>query len=418
MSKYFHHNPSSLIILFLFPAALSSSSNGHRSMVFMIQKLVERGFPCGVLVKSISQFKKLSALSLPKNVSIIGNDSFPKSSVCVIAPDVADPCLIDKLRFHGHRVMWWLMAPPALLGTSFPNIQSEDSVAIYSSFVLPGLSDYCFIQDPAYFQDFLDSNPLTSYCITPKSLNRRLRIGIYCGKGRLTLLSPLLETFLRDVELVKFDRYCPAGRKEYCELIDSLDGLICFDPLTAVILDAASRAKPVYLPNNPFPSDSYDEFPLKCIDIVYDDDIHFITHFKSSIKLKDPGMHRILDQIDLANESGVNNLVKKIDAFTSDKLNFRGSLLIDHELKKYVHTLRLVSTISPFIDGQAASSKYLAMYIRAIYSPKPIRLIVRKILHEVIAVTDYLTESIAGRIILRLSLYLPWTMRSLVRIIS
>ena len=156
MSNYFQHRSSSSIILFLFPAVLSSSSNGHRSMVFMIQKLVERGFPCGILVKSISQFNRLSTLSLPKNVSIIGNDSFPKSSICVIATDVADPCLIDKLRFYGHRVLWWLMATPALLGTPFPNIQSEDSIAIYSTFVLPGLSDYCFIQDPACFQNFLD----------------------------------------------------------------------------------------------------------------------------------------------------------------------------------------------------------------------------------------------------------------------
>ena len=111
MSKYYQSNASSPIILFLFPAVLSSSSNGHRSMVFMIQKLVERGFPCGILVKSISQFNRLSTLSLPKNVSIIGNDSLPKSSICVIATDVADPCLIDKLRFYGHRILWWLMAP-------------------------------------------------------------------------------------------------------------------------------------------------------------------------------------------------------------------------------------------------------------------------------------------------------------------
>ena len=148
MSNYFQNSSSSSIILFLFPAVLSSSSNGHRSMVFMIQKLIDRGFYCGVLVKSISQFKKFSTLTLPENVDIFSNESFPKSSICVIAPDVVDPYLVDNLRFHGHRILWWLMAPPALLGTSFPNIQSGDSVAIYSSFVLPGFSDYCFIQDP------------------------------------------------------------------------------------------------------------------------------------------------------------------------------------------------------------------------------------------------------------------------------
>ena len=413
MSNHFQHSSSSSIVLFLFPAVLSGSSNGHRSMTVMIQKLIDRGFYCGVLVESISQFKKLSTLTLPKNVSIFSNKSFPKSSICVIAPDVVDPYLVDNLRFHGHRILWWLMAPPGLLGTPFPNIQLGDSVAIYSSFVLPGCSDYCFIQDPACFQDFLDNDHHLPLYITSKTLNRRPRIGIYCGKGRLTLLSPLLETFLRDVELVEFNRYFPAERKKYCELIDSLDALICFDPLTAVVLDAVSRAKPVYLPNNPFPSDSFEEFPLKCLHIAYDDEINFLNHIKSSIKHKHLDIHYILDHIDLANERGVNTLVQKIDTFAADSTDFQDSSIIALELERYVEKLQLVSTIDPFIDGQAASSRYLSIYIRIIYYPELLKLIIRKILLKLILVTDFLTTISAGRIILRFSLYLPLTIRTI-----
>ena len=409
MSNHFQHSSSSSIILFLFPAVLSSSSNGHRSMVFMIQKLIDRGFYCGVLVKSISQFKKFSTLTLPVNVDIFSNESFPKSSICVIAPDVVDPYLVDNLRFHGHRILWWLMAPPALLGTSFPNIQSGDSVAIYSSFVLPGFSEYCFIQDPDYFRNFLDNDDHLPLYLTSKTLNRRLRIGIYCGKGRLTLLSPFLETFLRDVELVEFNRYFPAERKKYCELIDSLDALICFDPLTAVVLDAVSRAKPVYLPNNPFPSESFQEFPLKCLDIVYDDEIHFLNHIKTTIMHKDLDIDCNLDHIELANERGVNTLVQKVETFATDSTDFQDSSIIVLELKRYVEKLQLVSTIDPFIDGQAASSRYLSIYIRVIYYPELLKLVIRKILLKLILVTDYLTTIRAGRIILRFLLYLPLT---------
>ncbi len=240
------------MLLWIFPAVLSASSNGHRCLVLMIQELTSLGIPCGVLVPSPTRFKQLSTLHIPETVSIIRSDQIPASSLSVVATDTSDGNYVNQLRAQNHRIIWWLMAPPVVLGAPFPQIESIDEILLYSSFVLPGLSSYFFLQDPGSFEQMYDLNKEINIAGSNLSSSSGKKIGIYCGKGRLTPLPESIESYLSGADLIAFSRYWPKSRQEYNELILSLDALISYDPLTAVNLDVACQGKPVYLPNNPF----------------------------------------------------------------------------------------------------------------------------------------------------------------------
>ncbi|MCP9904715.1 hypothetical protein KBY72_12105 [Cyanobium sp. BA5m-21] len=401
------------LILWVFPAVLSSSSNGHRSMAYMIHMLVQRGYPCGVLVPSISRFKQLSTLQLPNGVFLIKNEHPPKSSLCVVAPDTADPYFIETLRSYGHRVLWWLMAPPVLLGSPFPKVQANDSVAIYSSFVLPDHNDYCFVQDPSCFQQISVQKYSNRLDTLLKPSVRCLRVGIYCGKARLTLLSQVLESFLSGVEIVPFSRNWPSGRSDYNELINSLDGLICFDPLTAVILDIVAQAKPVFLPNNPFPLSAYEDFPLSCLRLVYTDDLQFLSQFRSCPSGWIGRNNSIHDEIETANDKGFHLFIKMIENLYPNRANAYYTQSITAELQSYVDRLEVVSTIDPCLDGQAASAEFLWIYLRILALPHLIRGWMRRILLLMLNTSDRLAHLDCGRFVLRLTIYLPSTLRAL-----
>lgn len=418
MAEQIQDDVEARLILWVFPAVLSSSSNGHRSMAYMIEMLVQRGYPCGVLVPSISRFKKLSTLQLPNDIFLIKNEHPPQSSLCVVAPDTADPYFIETLRSYGHRVLWWLMAPPVLLGSPFPKIEAKDSVAIYSSFVLPDHNDYCFVQDPSCFQQITVqkySNPSDTPLKVPA---RCLRVGIYCGKARLTLLSPVLESFLCGVEIVPFSRHRPSCRDDYNDLINSLDGLICFDPLTAVILDIVAQAKPVYLPNNPFPLSAYENFPLNCLQLVYTDDLQFLSQCRSGSSDWIAKADSIHDEIEAANEKGILLFVEIVEKLYSNRANPSDTQAITADLQSYVDRLGVVSTIDPCLDGQAASAEFLWIYLWILSLPHLIRGWMRRILLLMLNTSDKLAHLDCGRFVLRLTIYLPSLLRSLLARIS
>lgn len=89
------NNPS--ILLWIFPAVLSASSNGHRCLVRMIRELIGIGVPCGILVPSPTRFQNLSTLHIPKGVSIIRSDQIPASSFSVVATDTSDVDYVNEL---------------------------------------------------------------------------------------------------------------------------------------------------------------------------------------------------------------------------------------------------------------------------------------------------------------------------------
>ena len=402
------------LILWLFPTVLSSSSNGHRTMVYAIEKLVHKGYSCGVLVPSRSRFKKQSSLNLSDNVLLFKNSEPPARSSCVIASDTADVKLVDSLRHRGHRILWWLMAPPGLLDAPFPNIHTKDQVAIYSSFILPDVGKYCFMQDPSVYEELLRMS--FSCCSESQRSTKKpkKRVGVYCGKGALRLLSPHLETTLgRYTELVPFDRYWPASRREYNNLVISLDGLICFDPLTAVILDVAAQGKPVYLPNKLFPASAYDGFPISFLRYAYSNEEKFIEHLLRESHTSIDSIGDFFQEIESANLNGLQCLIDSINELALEVTVTQSINVLAAQLKNYSDSLKLQSTIKPAMDGQAASSRLLHIYLWLIKLQPLFGMLSRNVIGSLFVLSDQLVGSKIGYVFLRCTIHLPWAFRSI-----
>jgi hypothetical protein len=404
------------MILWLLPDVLSSSSNGHRSLVYMIKQLVQCGYLCGVLVPSLSRFQNLSTLELPDSVAIFAKTETPSHSICVVALDTSDMDMVCTLRQQGHQILWWLMAPPGLLGSPFPNIKEWDSVAIYSSFVLPNQRRYCFVQDPVPFRQILRLGSSQKTLNNSHDGSHRSRLGIYCGKSRLSLLDPRLEDLMRDAILLPFDRYWPKSRSEYCKLIYSLDALICFDPLTSVIMDVAIQGKPVYIPSDPFPTASKAGFPLSSINIVYNNLDRFLKHLGPTNQVKCAMTDDCFRSLEVVNQEGIYNFLCIVTELVKDRSQdktMRGTKDTIVSLKSHLNILKKLSSIQPCIDGQAASARFLSFYLLVIKMPVMIRKLMGPAMKALLSTSDLLAASDRGRLVLRISLHLPWTLKSI-----
>lgn len=399
-------------IVFILPTVLNQTSNGHKSVAWLIRYFCNKKIKCTLLVPSTDRFLQLSSICLPENLDICDYSNPPESSICVIANDTSSILIAEQLRFKNHKILWWLLAPPNLLGTPFPDIHISDGIAVYSSFVLPYLNEYCFIQDPQPFVSLRDNlSALAPSMHGATSKNNTKNIAIYCGKGRLVLLPRRLEQLVSEYDITYFTRYKPKSRQLYEKLLFSCDALISYDPLTAVILDFAALGKPVYLPHDPFPKSSYAAYPLSCLDNVYHDYEMWLHHLK--LVSSDPyiSIQQAISEINVANKIGAANLDSLILCLTQEAQNHLSFELIPR-LKEYTNSLLIDSTIQPSLDGQAPSSRYLPIYNFYLKLPERSRLPLRRPLQYVMKLSDLLYTSRNGRVILRLTLHLPWTIRS------
>ena len=397
-------------IVFLLPAVLNKSSNGHKSIAWLIRFFCEQQVKCTLIVPSIDRFKQLSSIQLPMEANICGYNNLPESSSCVIANDTSSSLIVDKLRVNNHRIIWWLLAPPNILGSPFPDIHHSDSVAIYSSFVLPGLKKYYFIQESENFYS-LKYKLASSDHVNINNSDKK-KIAIYCGKGRLFLLPQCLEELISQYQISYFTRYKPKSRQSYEQLLLSCDALISYDSITAVILDFASLGKPVYLPNDPFPQHSYDAYPLSCLNNVYHDYEDWLSHLKFSSMNPQSSLLHVITELSEANKIAASNFSSLISCANSESQDQNISKMIS-SLNEYSSMLLFNSTIQPSLDGQAPSSRYLNLYIYYLRLPLRIRSILRSPFQCVLKSSDLLHATNIGRLILRLTFHLPWTVKSM-----
>ena len=382
------------MLIWLFPAVLSSSSNGHRCLSLMLQTLVTQGISCGVVVQSPSRFYQLSTLKIPEIVPVLKPNQIPSRTISVIATDTSDASLVSELRIKQHHIIWWLMAPPVILGTPFPPISALDQVLCYSAFILPGLQDYYFVQDPSTFRQLQERYDKLRLANNQSNQRAQSRIGIYCGKGRLTKLPKHLEQHLKTTTLVPFSRYWPQCQEDYSQLILSLDALISYDPLTAVNLDVACQGKPVFLPSDPFDSQAYSSFPLSCLRNIYHSSHEFIDALARTNNVSSTLEQTIHETaaINVYSSKAFAAVILDVQAKTK-ALNTDLVSRLEHYSKRIAET----STIQPYLDGQAASSTFLDLYILYIKSRTASQKIFEYPLRFLLITSDYVIATHLGR---------------------
>ena len=169
------------------------------------------------------------------------------------------------------RVTWWQLAPFGLLGKAhYPRL--GEHLLPFSSYTQPEAKKQFYYQPPL---DEAWSAKLTL------SGNRRIswapKIAVYPGKGRLRRLPDSLLSLTRSSEILLITRDRPRTREALFEQLLLCDGLISFDELSQLNLEAASLRIPVFLANRLFPDSCLDNFAIKRLREWLTSDPHVFT---------------------------------------------------------------------------------------------------------------------------------------------
>lgn len=357
MSSRHCQEPTSLVILV--PTELNPRSHGHACILALAKHLLlaEHNvylLPYKPFIFFRHYFPRLhpSYRTLPF-IADIREVSRPH----VLVPESTPPKLVQNIRSHSERFIWWLLAPAGLLDSFQPDIRKGDYVAAFSEFVLPDQRDYLFVNppiDPAIKESAKKYTPVAP---------RRLQIGFYTGKGRLHPLPPSLHRKLLKYQVVPITRSFPPTRDSLVKLLEKANGLITCDPLTNLSLEAALLGTPTYLLGNPFPKSSYERFPAKLLDFVTDSTLVFEE------RLSNQGPVRKISEQSLFNKSSQASAL--ITELTSGERS-QDFIVTDQTLEQIrTHLKALIQsqTIQAIRGGQSMSSLFLGPYLLSLKLP-------------------------------------------------
>lgn len=223
---------------------------------------------------------------------------------------------------------------------------------------MPDNGDYCFFQPPI---DLPWQRALSTY--RPKSDHKRLSIALYCGKGRLKQLPEELQSILYNSQIQLITRAFPSTRAGLFRLLASVDGLITFDELSQLSLEAATLGIPVLLANPVFPEESLDSFPIAMRPLV----TRVSTRFAELLSMRRLGKLKSLPQSSIfaSNQQSVSHIVELI---THHELHFQRNVRPSlKKLSRFSRLLRSKRVLYPHYGGQAAGTFLISLYIMSIY---------------------------------------------------
>ncbi|MCX6973187.1 MAG: hypothetical protein NTZ94_02610 [Verrucomicrobia bacterium] len=238
-----------------FPA-YSHKSNGVRCLYEMSLALAQKGIQVIGVPRNQGHFKdglkhasqKIAAL--PTSPAPLGS----AADLFLCAETVPLP-LLKTARERGMRIAWWQLAPFGLLGkTQYP--RQGEHLLPFSSYTQP--DSHCYYQPPL---DQAWAAALQSP--RPARTSGPLKIALYPGKGRLRRLPASLLVLTRSSEVLLITRAHPETRAELFALLADCDGLISFDELSQLNLEAASLQIPVFLANRLFPDRCLETFSVQ-----------------------------------------------------------------------------------------------------------------------------------------------------------
>jgi len=190
--------------------------------------------------------------ALPTSPTPLGN----QADLFLCAETVPLP-LLQAARKRGMRIAWWQLAPFGLLGkTQYP--RPGEYLLPFSSYTQPDAEQHFYYQpplDPAWAAALQSPRPART--------GGPLKIAIYPGKGRLRRLPASLLALTRSSEVLLITRAFPQTRAELFAILANCDGLITFDELSQLNLEAASLQIPVFLANRLFPNRCLESFSVQ-----------------------------------------------------------------------------------------------------------------------------------------------------------
>jgi len=198
----------------------------------------------------------LQAPAAVQNLPIVASPAGTAEDLYVCSETVPLNHLLTARRL-GMRIAWWQLAPFGLLGKAH-DPQLGEYLLPFSSYVNPDASHYF------YYQPRLDQAWAAALeAPRRRPANQPLKVAFYPGKGRLRRLPDQLLALTRASEILTITRDQPHTREDLFGLLSQSVGLISFDELSQLNLEAASLQIPVFLANRLFPDRSLDNFVVK-----------------------------------------------------------------------------------------------------------------------------------------------------------
>lgn len=352
------HKPLVLLI----PTELNARSNGHACLLTLAVQLQAAGQLVFLLPFKPYAFFKHYLSRLPKRYRYLPFISDPREvpGAVLIAPESSPSHIVQRLRDHYSIVLWWLLAPAGFLTPFRPDIRLGDRLVAFSEFILPNQLHYLFVHPPAtrQFKKLMAQH-------TPQPPRKPL-VTIYTGKGRLRALPRRLHRHILTCEVMLITRTYPATKKDLVRLLTRSSGLISFDPMTNLTLEAASLGVPTFLPANPFHPNCYRNFPADLSPFITDSIDLFLA------RIKDSGPRRKLSLGPLYRATNQSMTIVSLLTADPEPIGaqcFRVTDEVLQRLRDYRRQLVGSYAIQIDRDGQSISSAFIALYLRSLRAP-------------------------------------------------
>jgi len=369
-------------IVFLIPSELNPRSNGHACILTLAKELQAVGHDVSLLPIQPYRFFRRYWQKLPKiyqQLKFLAHPSEALQPSFLVVPESTPRGLLNKLRPYFQDVLWWILAPSGLLTNFKPAMRVGDLMLPFSSFTLPYSPNYLFVHPPV--DDALAKANRTY-------LPHRLQLSsvcLYTGKGRLKALPRPLHRAMLGLNIRLITRAYPSTRQKLINLLSDSRGLISFDPLTNLNLEAGNLGVPVYLPGNPFPPVCFTDFPINLAPYVTDDAEVFLARLAENAAPKKLSLQLFRS----LNSQAVALMIRVFtDVSFVDSLRMKPETL--HEINRYSQTIKATRTIQTLFNGSALSSCFTLLYVRSLKLPYWIHIGICKCLCLIDLVADAL----------------------------
>jgi hypothetical protein len=342
-------------IIYIDAPTFTGTSNGIRCVYYLAQELSNLG--CEVifvprstrgfwkkLPTEFSLFRALPVWEMSQKGILICSESVPAKTIATA-------------RRRGIRIIWWYLAPHALLEPPKAKPRRNEVITVFSSYVLLNSTRYYFYQPPF---DTSWKQSLSIY--RPRTDQARLSIAFYTGKGRLKALPRQLQSLLYGANFFPITRDSPSSRQELFSLLHKVDGLITFDELSQLSMEAITLGVPVFRANPLYPEDTLSSFPVAIAPYLTCHSGHFIelVHKRRSGTLKP--LHR--DAPRAGNPQVIKDFMSLIADLQENCDGIQGEKLSD--LANFGRRLRRLRVLYPQFNGQAAGSSLFPYYLMSI----------------------------------------------------
>ena len=335
-----------------------ANSNGIKCLYYMGLELSRRGLDIKLSPRTLTNFFD----NLPAGLAglPLGNIENMTNRDILFCSESVPPEKIRHARGIGAKIIWWYLAPHGLLERSKVEPIAEEQICCFSSYVLPELENSFYYQPPL---DQAWSKALGTHQVT-KPKNSRKVFGIYTGKGALRKLPLELYNYIYGAEFLLFTRQLPKSRSKLFQALLRCDGLISFDELSQLNLEAATLGLPVYFPSSIFPETTYKNFPIPIG--RYQTFSHDI--FIKILEMRRSGKTKNLTKIDIQSNNAdcINQFEALINASEQRFTSYSKKGV--NEIRQFGKQLKAKKLLIPIRNGQSPGSALIEIYISSLSS--------------------------------------------------